>query len=658
VSPSIKVVGKYHGANTRIEVECGLCGQRWNPTPVSLLHTKSGCPNCYHGSTSIMEQFIYWSFVHALGEDAVLSRDRSLGMEVDIHVPDLGLGIEPGSWYWHERKLDEDEAKRAACSAAGVRLVTIYDQCPLEDPPFVTDCLVFRYSLAAERDMTTLKEIVLDLLDEYNIDVDFEVGDWKAIEKRARRSSRRMTTREFINKISLISPSVEVLSDYIGTKERIHCRCKNCGNEWSTAAGNLLNQGTKCPSCAHRKKAIDRIPVMVNADAFHEKLANVSPKIEVVEPYEGLNERVKVRCLACGKEWTAMPRVLLAGSGCPSCKDELRREEAQSQNLERIEGERRSLVAELGMKTQTIEILGEFRGVRRFVTARCLKCGFTWRTMPSKLLKTHRCPSCERSQARSRLKTDEQFREEAAEKNPDIEVIGTYRGVHQPIEVRCKKCGRQWNSTPGRVLKGAGCGPCNMKGPRKTMEQFQDEVAAVNDKILVKGEYRGAVEKVLVECRICGHEWETAASHLLSGTGCPECAKVKQGATNRKSHQQFVDEIAALSPSVEVLGIYKRKSSRIKCRCRECGYEWMTSGQSLLQGSGCPACARRMSSEKQKGIPVTRRIRKVRCVETGEVFRSATAASHSLGLSDPCVNNAAKKGGTAAGFHWEYVDGR
>ena len=59
---------------------------------------------------------------------------------------------------------------------------------------------------------------------------------------------------------------------------------------------------------------------------------------------------------------------------------------------------------------------------------------------------------------------------------------------------------------------------------------------------------------------------------------------------------------------------------------------------------------------KQMGIPVKRRIRKVRCVETGEVFGSATAASHSLGLSDPCVNNAAKKGGTAGGFHWEYAD--
>ena len=656
VSPSIRVLGKYRSANTRIEVECGLCGHRWSPTPASLLHAKSGCPNCYHGSTSVMEQFIYWSLVHALGEDAVLSRDRSLGVEVDVYAPDLDLAIEPGSWYWHEGKLDEDEAKRAACSDAGVRLVTIYDQCPLETPPFATDCLVFKYPLAVERDMATLKEIVIGLLEECGIDADFEDEDWKVIEGRARRSSRRMTTREFTEKLSLISPSIEVLSDYVGTGARVHCRCRDCGNEWSTAAGNLLYQGTKCPSCVHRKKTIDRMPTSMDTDTFSEKLADVSPNVELAEPYEGMAERVKARCLACGHEWVAMPRVLLAGSGCPACEDVQRSVAAQSRNLERRESERRNLVAELRTKTQTIDIDGEFRGMGRLVTARCSKCGFEWRTMPAKLLKAHMCPSCERPRAGSRLKTDKQFKEEAAEKNPDVEVVGTYHGVHQPIEVRCKKCGRKWDSTPGRVLQGFGCGPCNMKGPRKTTQQFRDELAAINDKVLVKSEYHGAVEKVLVECLVCGHEWETAAAHLLSGTGCPECAKVRQGATNRKSHQQFVDEIAALSPNVEVLGTYKGKTSRIECRCRTCGHEWTTSGQSLVQGSGCPACARRKSSERQMGIPVKRRIRKVRCVETGEVFRSATAASHSLGLSDPCVNNAAKKGGTAGGFHWEYAD--
>jgi hypothetical protein len=59
-----------------------------------------------------MEQFVYHAFVRALGEDAVLSRDGSLGVELDVYVPSLRLAVEPGSWYWHERKLEEDREKR------------------------------------------------------------------------------------------------------------------------------------------------------------------------------------------------------------------------------------------------------------------------------------------------------------------------------------------------------------------------------------------------------------------------------------------------------------------------------------------------------------------------------------------------------------------
>ena len=42
VSPTVSVVGEYQGANTRVEVECDLCGHRWSPTAASMLHAKSG----------------------------------------------------------------------------------------------------------------------------------------------------------------------------------------------------------------------------------------------------------------------------------------------------------------------------------------------------------------------------------------------------------------------------------------------------------------------------------------------------------------------------------------------------------------------------------------------------------------------------------------
>ena len=55
---------------------------------------------------------MYHAFSHMLGSDAVLSRDRSLGIELDIYIPKLKLAIEPGSWFWHEAKLGADGDKR------------------------------------------------------------------------------------------------------------------------------------------------------------------------------------------------------------------------------------------------------------------------------------------------------------------------------------------------------------------------------------------------------------------------------------------------------------------------------------------------------------------------------------------------------------------
>ncbi len=75
-----------------------------------------------------------------------------------------------------------------------------------------------------------------------------------------------------------------------------------------------------------------------------------------------------------------------------------------------------------------------------------------------------------------------------------------------------------------------------------------------------------------------------------------------------KTPNVFLAEMRELHPDIEVMGEYVRSKIGVDCRCRFCGHEWTTSGQSLVQGSGCPACARKKNSDRQRGIPVKRRI--------------------------------------------------
>ena len=53
-----------------------------------------------------MEQFIFLSFCNIIGEENVISRDKkTIGMELDIVVPQYNIAVEPGNWFLHKRGI-------------------------------------------------------------------------------------------------------------------------------------------------------------------------------------------------------------------------------------------------------------------------------------------------------------------------------------------------------------------------------------------------------------------------------------------------------------------------------------------------------------------------------------------------------------------------
>lgn len=50
------------------------------------------------------------------------------------------------------------------------------------------------------------------------------------------------------------------------------------------------------------------------------------------------------------------------------------------------------------------------------------------------------------------------------------------------------------------------------------------------------------------------------------------------------------------------------------------------------------------------------RARKVRCIETGQIFDTATEASYFVGCYKLAVKNAIYRKGRCGGYHWEYID--
>ena len=68
-----------------------------------------------------------------------------------------------------------------------------------------------------------------------------------------------------------------------------------------------------------------------------------------------------------------------------------------------------------------------------------------------------------------------------------------------------------------------------------------------------------------------------------------------------KTPEQFAAELAAVAPTVETLDAYVNARTKVRCRCRVCGHEWEPLPRGLLQGNGCPACARRRTSGNLRG---------------------------------------------------------
>ena len=66
------------------------------------------------------------------------------------------------------------------------------------------------------------------------------------------------------------------------------------------------------------------------------------------------------------------------------------------------------------------------------------------------------------------------------------------------------------------------------------------------------------------------------------------------------SQEQFLDRIKSFGHNIEPLTQYINKRTKIRMRCNDCGYEWEVIPETLLKGSGCPECARKLNGEKHR----------------------------------------------------------
>ena len=468
---------------------------------------------------------------------------------------------------------------------------------------------------------------------------------------KSRGLKRRKTSDEFYSEMLVINPEIELLEPYISSNHKIRVKCKICSNEWMVTPASLLH-GNGCPRCAHTGTSYveqiilltlqklcpfpvlsrDRTAIGMELDIYiptlhyaieygawpwhadktirdNEKVQLCKEHgitlIEIFDAYDG-NEKETVQ------KWLYRENIGRKGKeeeikgivvricdtiGIPfSLSDEgftIIQAEAR-QNARTLTTEKlNELLVAIG---SDVFVTGDYKDALSKVLVECKTCGHRWEVIPASLLRGYGCPVCAINRRSEKLrKTTEQFIAEIKEINPDIEVIGEYKGNHSGIEVRCKKHNVRWFSSPSSLLRGAGCPECRREKisqkQRKTTAEFLEEVHRANNSIEVLDTYVNQKTKIRARCNRCKTEFCTWPDTLLRGGGCPTCARTEQAQKRRKTKDAFSDEVSSINPGIILLGTYTNSHNKILVRCKKCGHEWEAVASSILQGYGCPFCA-------------------------------------------------------------------
>lgn len=342
--------------------------------------------------------------------------------------------------------------------------------------------------------------------------------------------AKRKTHEEFVEDFILKSENsdkIEILGTFTEWKTKIPCRCKICNHKWDVRPDALL-RGSACPKCANLKKSLAYKGRHVEQDLsiyekrFIEKFENANNHLELLGNYNGIYQKIKVRCKKHNQIWYGKPDSIIKGIGCKECRNE-KFSQSNSKTQEEFEDRVRKI-------NSSIRVIGKYTGCENHVGFKCIKCNYTWETTPTTFYRTGNCPKCIRKElSEKQTLSNKEFLRDLEQINKNIIPLEEYKTAHTKILFKCKIDGYEWGVTPSNILSGKGCPVCANK---KVMKGVND-IATTHPHILrflcdINDGYKytsGSTKKLKVKCPDCGYIKEMNTYSLTSfGFSCDRCS--------------------------------------------------------------------------------------------------------------------------------------
>lgn len=332
--------------------------------------------------------------------------------------------------------------------------------------------------------------------------------------------AKKTTKEEYIEKLNVKNPKLELIGDYINNHTKTPHRCIIHNIIWDISPNHAL-QGQGCKECALEGQRNKR---RKSEEQYIDELSIKNPTIKLKGKYINTNTPVEHYCEVHDLIFDIRPSDALIGKGCKMCKsDKLRKKLLKSEN---------QYIEELKVKNPNLKLLGRYIGDEIPVSHCCEKHNVVWDISPHNALQGRGCYMCRSEKIRDIfLKPVEEYIEELLIKNPDLKLIGQYINRKTPVEHYCKKHKICFDISPECALRGYGCHKCASEKLReshlKSEEQYVIDLKDIHPNIMLIGEYAGSDMNTLHKCMVCGYEWSLRPSNLLSGCGCPKCNESK-----------------------------------------------------------------------------------------------------------------------------------
>ncbi|MFH1321471.1 MAG: zinc-ribbon domain-containing protein [Bacteroidota bacterium] len=300
-----------------------------------IAHRNNGgdCPIC-SPQTSKPELRIFAEF-KSLFPDVQL-RNKIQGIEVDIYLPTLNIGIEYDGSCWHKDKHEKDQIKHRKLSELGVLMFNVRDK---------------RLKQIAKTDVTYSEnkddsEIVFDLVAQIIESANLPEEDKIKLEKYV-KEKKTINEEEYMNLVSILplplpgtsladnnktlakewhpNKNGELAPDMFSqsSAEKVWWLCVK-RHEWKASISNR-NAGRGCPYCSNKKVDKSNCLLTKNPELASEWHSSKNGKLKPNEVLPGSDIKAWWACPQ-KHEWESRIGDRNRGSGCPYCGHKLAHE--------------------------------------------------------------------------------------------------------------------------------------------------------------------------------------------------------------------------------------------------------------------------------------------------------------------------------------------